>query len=139
MLGIRLEFTMNEFFANGGVVTFVDRMAAVLGIHKADIKVVAVYEGSTIIDFQIISDAAAEIPLDLQEVKKTFETVIATTEEFMGSPVIGAVATGTPVSTPFSAVAEDIDDVFDNIFGDDDDDDDEVIKKNDDVRIEFVH
>jgi hypothetical protein len=51
MLGIRMEFTMNEFFAQGGVVTFADRMAAVLGIHAADIKVVAVYEGSTIVDF----------------------------------------------------------------------------------------
>jgi hypothetical protein len=51
MLGVRLEFTMDEFFAQGGVVSFVDRMAASLGIHKADIRVVNVYEGSTIIDF----------------------------------------------------------------------------------------
>jgi len=51
MLGVRLEFTMDEFFASGGVVSFVDRMAASLGIHKADIRVVSVYEGSTIIDF----------------------------------------------------------------------------------------
>lgn len=51
MLGIRMEFTLAEFFAAGGVVTFADRMAAVLGIHAADIKVVSVYEGSTIVDF----------------------------------------------------------------------------------------
>ena len=54
MLGIRLEFTMDEFFADGGVVTFADRMAAVLGIHAADIKVVSVYEGTTIIEFQVV-------------------------------------------------------------------------------------
>ena len=54
MLSIRLEFTMDEFFAKGGVVTFADRMAGVLGIHAADIKVVSVYEGSTIIEFQVI-------------------------------------------------------------------------------------
>jgi len=53
MLGIRLEFSVKEFFASGGVVTFADRMAAVLGIHAADIKVVSVYEGSTIVDFFI--------------------------------------------------------------------------------------
>jgi hypothetical protein len=53
MLGIRLEFTVKEFFASGGIVTFADRMAAVLGIHAADIKVVSVYEGSTIVDFFI--------------------------------------------------------------------------------------
>lgn len=51
MLGVRLEFTMEAFFAQGGVVTFVDRMAAVLGIHKADIKVVSVTLGSVVIDF----------------------------------------------------------------------------------------
>ena len=51
MLGIRLEFTMDEFFSKGGVTTFVDRMAAVLGIQKADLKVVSVYEGSTIVEF----------------------------------------------------------------------------------------
>jgi hypothetical protein len=54
MLGVRLEFTMDEFFADGGVVSFVDRMAGVLGIHRADIKVVAVYEGSTIVEFQVL-------------------------------------------------------------------------------------
>jgi len=40
MLAIRMEFTMEEFFDKGGVTTFTDRMAAVLGIHKADLKVV---------------------------------------------------------------------------------------------------
>lgn len=40
MLGIRMEFTLDEFFAAGGVTTFADRMAAVLGIHKSDVKVV---------------------------------------------------------------------------------------------------
>jgi len=54
MLGIRMEFTMEEFFANGGIVSFTDRMAATLGIHKADIKVVRVYEGSTIVDFFVM-------------------------------------------------------------------------------------
>jgi hypothetical protein len=51
MLGVRLEFTMEEFFATGGVTTFVDRMAAVLGIHKADIKVVNIELGSVLINF----------------------------------------------------------------------------------------
>jgi len=29
-------------------------MAGVLGIHRADLKIVAVYEGSVIIDFEVI-------------------------------------------------------------------------------------
>ncbi len=40
MLAIRMEFTFREFFARGGIVTFVDRMAASIGLHAADIKVV---------------------------------------------------------------------------------------------------
>jgi len=51
MLAIRLEFTFKEFFERGGITTFIDRMAAVIGLHRADIKVVQVYEGSTVVDF----------------------------------------------------------------------------------------
>jgi len=40
MLAIRLEFPLSTFFDEGGVVTFTDRMAGVLGIHQADLKVV---------------------------------------------------------------------------------------------------
>jgi len=66
MLGIRMEFTVAEFFESGGIVTFTDKMAAVLGIHAADIKVVSVYEGSTIVDFivmaaETVSEAAGEV------------------------------------------------------------------------------
>lgn len=68
MLGIRMEFTLDEFFASGGVTTFADRMAAALGIHAADIKVVQVYEGSTIVEFQVVSDSEEEDPLDLSAV-----------------------------------------------------------------------
>jgi hypothetical protein len=42
MLGVRLEFTMEEFFATGGVVSFVDRMAGALGIHRSDMRVAGV-------------------------------------------------------------------------------------------------
>lgn len=70
MLGIRLEFTLDEFFADGGVVSFQDRMAAVLGIHAADIKVVSIYEGSTIVQFQVLQrdlemDEDAEEMIDM--------------------------------------------------------------------------
>lgn len=97
MLGIRLEFTMDEFFAKGGVTTFTDRMAAVLGIQKADLKVVSVYEGSTIVEFQVIDDPEAEVHVNLQEVKTIFDTVIKTVSTFMDSPILSAVADGSPV------------------------------------------
>jgi len=55
MLAIRLEWTLEEFFQADGISVFIDRMAAALGIHKADMKVVQVYEGSVIIEFEVMA------------------------------------------------------------------------------------
>lgn len=88
MLAVRLEFTFEEFFAKGGITTFVDRMAASIGLHKADIKVVQVYRGSTIVDFEIIRDLTAAVVINFEEVKATFETVMEASEEFMGSKIL---------------------------------------------------
>lgn len=43
MVSVRLDWTLEEFYADGGVDTFTDRMAAVLGVHASQIKTVAVY------------------------------------------------------------------------------------------------
>lgn len=40
---IRLEWTMQEFYADGGTTNFVDRLTGSLGIHASSVKVVAVY------------------------------------------------------------------------------------------------
>lgn len=40
MLAIRLEWTVKSFFSEKSIGRFTDRMSAVLGIHKADLKVV---------------------------------------------------------------------------------------------------
>ena len=50
---VRLEWTLDEFYATGGTTAFTDRVAGVLGIHASQIKVVAVYEGSVIVDYQV--------------------------------------------------------------------------------------
>ena len=43
LVSVRLDWTLEEFYADGGVDTFTDRMAAVLGVHASQIKTVAVY------------------------------------------------------------------------------------------------
>lgn len=107
MLGVRLEFTMEEFFSSGGVTSFVDNMAASLGIHAGDVKVVSVYEGSTIIDFQIISQLVEDVlTLDLEAVQQTFEEVVSVLDTFMGSPVLNAISSGTPIVTPNTVLNE---------------------------------
>lgn len=49
----RLMVNINTFFDNGGVATFVDRMCSFLNITTDRLKVVGVYEGSTVVDFAV--------------------------------------------------------------------------------------
>jgi hypothetical protein len=56
MTKVRMEWTMDDFYAKGGTTSFVDRLAASLGIHGSSIKVVGVYEGSLVVDYNIYSD-----------------------------------------------------------------------------------
>ena len=105
MLGIRLEFTVDEFFASGGIVSFTDRMAGVLGVHRSDLKVVAVYEGSTVIEFQVVQLDADKVEpeelLDLAKVERKFRNLIDTEEQFMGSNILDAKIEGVPLMSPF--------------------------------------
>ena len=53
---VRMNWTLNEFFKDGGTTKFVDRIAASLGIKIANVKVVSVYTGSVVVDYQIVED-----------------------------------------------------------------------------------
>lgn len=53
MCNVRLEWTFEEFWADGGTTKFADRMSAALGIHASDIKIVSVYKGSVGIEYVI--------------------------------------------------------------------------------------
>jgi len=44
---------MDEFFADGGTTKFIDRLAGSLGIHASTIKVVSVFEGSLVLNYEI--------------------------------------------------------------------------------------
>lgn len=56
MTKVRMEWTLAEFYSDGGTTRFVDRLAASLGIDSYRIKTVAVYEGSVVVDFTIEAD-----------------------------------------------------------------------------------
>ena len=60
---VRMEWTFAEFFASGGTTTFVDRLSASLGIHASEIKVVSVYEGSLVIDYELVSSTGNQTAL----------------------------------------------------------------------------
>lgn len=44
---------MDAFFSNGGTTSFMDRIAGSLGIHASTIKIVSVYEGSLVVNYNI--------------------------------------------------------------------------------------
>ena len=54
---VRLNWTLSAFYSSGGSTTFANRLAASLGIDPSTIKVVAVYTGSVVIDFNIIGSS----------------------------------------------------------------------------------
>jgi hypothetical protein len=62
-----MEWTEDEFFANGGTTEFSDRLAASLGIHVSTIKVVSVYTGSLVVNYEIA--ASKKEPKTLAELK----------------------------------------------------------------------
>jgi hypothetical protein len=48
-----MEWTMESFFSSGGTTSFMDRVAGSLGIHASTIKIVSVYEGSLVVNYEI--------------------------------------------------------------------------------------
>lgn len=51
-----MEWTMDEFYSAGGTTSFADRVSAALGIHASQIKIVAVYKGSVVVDYLVTVD-----------------------------------------------------------------------------------
>ena len=52
----KLARTAAEFFAGDGATTFTQRLASVLGIDITRVKIVSVYEGSLVVETQILDD-----------------------------------------------------------------------------------
>lgn len=95
MTSVRMEWTLAEFYADGGVTTFTDRVAAALGIHASQIKVVAVYQGSVIVDFFISALTDDDDPEEsLDEYKQTFLEAIANDILELGAPILNAFSGG---------------------------------------------
>lgn len=107
MVSVRLDWTLEEFYADGGVETFTDRMAAVLGVHASQIKTVAVYQGSVIIEFFVQTEPEDEDPeATLQTISDKFvEAVNGKTLDF-GAPIIDAMSNNEVVNTGYTGKQE---------------------------------
>lgn len=95
MTKVRLDWTLAEFYADGGTTRFVDRMAASLGIDAHRIKTVAVYEGSVIVEVYIepSDDAIAEgnVEQELSSIQAALVSGLSTGEMNLGAPILGVM------------------------------------------------
>lgn len=70
---------MDEFYASGGVTSFVDRVSAALGIHASQMKVVSVYTGSVVVDYEIAADESdsSNSAQQLRSITKNLNTLVS--------------------------------------------------------------
>lgn len=85
LTNVRIAWTLNEFYADGGTDKFADRVAAALNIHKSRVKVVAVYEGSVKIQYFIMAEPADKDPIaTIEKLKVTISAKIKANEYDLG-------------------------------------------------------
>lgn len=110
MTSVRMEWTLEAFYGDGGVVSFADRVAAALGIHASTVKIVAVYEGSVIVDYFIEVEPEEDEEEEVAEarlaaIKTNLYTQLASGTISLGAPVLGAITAGDIVMpTPENTV-----------------------------------
>lgn len=92
-VNMRLTTTLEEFYQNNGVASFIDKMTAFLGIEMSRLKIVNIRRGSVIVDF-FIDSAAAHVDT---ESSKTIDLnkYIAKIQDAVGS---GSLPIDYPVS-----------------------------------------
>lgn len=90
---VRMEWTVSEFFDSGGTTAFVDRLSGSLGIHASTIKVVSVYEGSLVVNYEMTASEDDDSGMALEEL------AAAQTEAFANPDSGIADAIGAPVLT----------------------------------------
>jgi len=95
MAAVRMEQTLTQFYSSGGTTAFSDRIASALGIHASRVKVVAVYEGSVVVDYSIESEENASETEQLAQVTQLTTTLTTlftsgTAASVLGVPILSA-------------------------------------------------
>jgi len=86
------------------VTKFSDNVAAALGIHASQIKVVAVYEGSVIVEYNVIADENDPDPeKTLSKVKEDIAVLVEEKSDAFGAPILSAVTEGEGTSFAIKA------------------------------------
>lgn len=85
-----MEWSFDEFFDNGGTTKFIDRLTASLGIHASTVKIVSVYEGSLVLNYDLAP--SKEEKLDLKAIEKKQTEKFATGKVDLGAPILDVAA-----------------------------------------------
>ena len=88
---VRMEWSLSEFFSKGGTTTFADRVAGSLGIHASDIKIVSVYEGSLVVNYDVTIPEGSTTTIEELSAKQT--EAFATGSLDLGAPILDVAAT----------------------------------------------
>jgi len=103
---VRMEWTVSEFFSAGGTTSFVDRLAGSLGIHASTIKVVSVYEGSLVVNYEMTANED-EPDMSLEDLGAAQTEAYATgTADLGGAPILTVAAMTTTAYVPRVAAGE---------------------------------
>ena len=81
-----MDFTLEAFFSGGGTTNFIDRLTSSLGIHASDVKIVSVYEGSLVVNYEISSPDDDPETLLALEAQQT--TLLTSNSIDLGAPVM---------------------------------------------------
>lgn len=131
---VRMNWTLEEFYADGGTSSFADRVSAALGVHRSQVKVVAVYYGSVNVQYVINalpepeyyeeSDITAGLTteeignIDLNALVHEFEaTLVEVFESEDMAEVFGAEVLAADVGGGVELVAEEVTEVAGFIGG----------------------
>ena len=104
---MQLNWTLEEFYADGGMTKFTERVATALNVPAWRIKTVAVYEGSVIVDFFLLPDPdARDPPGELQDMStKLAQTLLKNQNlDVLGAALIGAESNGKKLFGPSSSL-----------------------------------
>jgi len=85
-----MEWTFEDFFAKGGTTSFIDRLTGSLGIHASTVKIVSVYDGSLVLNYDLAP--SKEEPLDLKAIEKKQTEQFATGKVDLGAPILDVAA-----------------------------------------------
>jgi len=104
---VRMEWTVDAFFDNGGTTQFIDRVAGSLGIHASTVKIVSVYEGSLVVNYGIENDNEEE----LAQAKAAQTQAFATGGVDLGAPItdVEQKVTNDKTMKPPAVIQEDSD------------------------------